>query len=651
MDMNNKSLSIPGSPRAQCAPSVFTPASLAGLVQWSEDSSLANGVVPSWPDLSGNGNAWIQATLSKQPVKSASGVLLDGVNDLMTCNALAPVFAGKDGQYTAFFVAQPTALTGSRTLLGLGSLTNLIPTIGHRLISGKSSFTRRGDANESVNIAYTGLITESSGLATYTYRHRLNQTGIWIKGIVRQSEIPQPEISAMTLDQVALGGLKRTTESLWWLGYIRATIIYNRALSELEREQVEAYLCGLYSLDQTAEPLNTTERIVDLFHSWWAIPNTVVVGRDIYSAGVTNLGVMAVGRLGPGGPDRLSIEALAQPDDHNGPAILHVPGKVPIVFTAEHNAGDSMIHWRKGTVVDDFTTLSPMKKSIVVTGRPNYPQPFNVPGTDNGLLFFRDATFSWSFFKTSDYFETLSAKTKLISFGGTNQGYCQTIQLADGTLRIAAYGHPLLSTLHDVYYCAIDLVSGNVTKVNGTVIGNVNTGANLPLAMTALDKIYITPAAPAGTRLFDISDGPVIEVGIGTWTSDTDMHYKYITWNGTSWGIKDITAAGIVFGEQPTAHYNGGMSFQKSTSGGVLYLSKENAGTWTIEKWVTTDGGNTWTTTVLATAAAGHKYIRPYGLAATDPFQLTYLDCTNYGGYVHQAYLTFQGDTVALAEP
>jgi hypothetical protein len=235
----------------------------------------------------------------------------------------------------------------------------------------------------------------------------------------------------------------------------------------------------------------------------------------------------------------------------------------------------------------------------------------------------------------------------VFDFGSGQQGYIGTVPTAaDGdVLRVALTGHPTSSTIHDIYYCEIDMGTGDITSADGlTTHGNLKDGTGLPINVTAtLEKIVDTDTAGGhNARLFDVSDGTTPEVVWGDWTTDTDMVYYRTAYSGGTWTADSIVAAGVTFGYLPTIHYNGGVMFPQDTPGGLVYLSREDAGTWTIEQW---DDSGGWSRTKTLATATATKIVRPQPIRDPSGGVLTWYDVSVYPRTA-TASLDWEADTV-----
>lgn len=372
----------------------------------------------------------------------------------------------------------------------------------------------------------------------------------------------------------------------------------------------------------------------DVVSSWWTLPRAVATGGKVFTGGVRADGTVAVVALDDTGSERVSLATFGA-DDHNTPSFLVQSGKRPWMFYADHNGGTPTLYRHQAVTEGDLLRWGARQtKDGSAGGQHAYVQAFAVPASNTIYVFVRIANETWHVFKSTDWGATFSASIEFIDFGTSNQGYIALRQLADGNLRMVAYGHPTLSTIPDIRYCDINITTGAITKIDGTSLGNLD-GTSLPLAPSSLDLVY--DATTEGVRLFDISDGPEREIAFATWTNDTNTMYRYLRHDGSSWQTPiNVVAAGVVFGGDVDAHYVGGMSFPEDTPGDVVYLSRESSGTWTIER--ADRNGSTFDLTVQATAPGGHKYIRPYALApGSTPYDLVYVDVTTYTDYTTYA--------------
>lgn len=290
-------------------------------------------------------------------------------------------------------------------------------------------------------------------------------------------------------------------------------------------------------------------------------------------------------------------------DDHNAPCILAPSDVPPILAWSLHGASANVYVKRGSGAALDFASMA-ATQSVTFGDQATYAELFRISGNDL-VLFARyraGSAYRWGFIRSADYGATWTAMTHLFSAPEAGHFYMDLVRVGD-VLRAGLFQF----AVGDIYWLEIDLVTGDIDQSDGTNLGNLD-GTNLPITPPTAARIYDT--VTGGARLFDVSASTDPEVGFVTWTTTDDATYKYIKRTAGTWGsVKIIEAAGQGLGVQ-TDRYYGGISFPNPTAGGTLYLSREDAGSWYVEKHVTANGGDTWTVTELA--AAGVPLVRPY---------------------------------------
>lgn len=333
-----------------------------------------------------------------------------------------------------------------------------------------------------------------------------------------------------------------------------------------------------------AAPTEWSPTVTDMMWSWWLRPLATWDQAD----GVTYIGAtqangeqVVVGlNHGTQSQERVTLYALNAADDHNAVAVLK-DGAQWWAALSGHNVDRLRVY--RGQVA--LPNLAGTVQALNVGSNTSYAQAFRSSGDemtflarsnpDSGTLGTGNSV--WIVKTTSDDTPTFRATYPLIAFGSANQGYVIGRQVTGDRVALAAYGHPTLSTVRDIYFVWLDQVTGNLTKLDGTVLGNVKTGSGLPLTPGVLDVAVDVPDG-TGSRLFDVwSDGTVTRIAYATWTSDSNARYYVHTLGGAT---RDLGAAGVVIGHTASTHYHGGMTFADD---GSVWLCREAAGTWTLE--------------------------------------------------------------------
>lgn len=377
--------------------------------------------------------------------------------------------------------------------------------------------------------------------------------------------------------------------------------------------------------------------LFDALASWWSGPQAIKVGGSYYLTGISATGKQVAGIIPADGTSATRVEiGTTDADDHNTPGMLVESDQVAIVAWCGHNA-DNNINVRKGQSVGSLSDLL-AATTINCGGATTYAQLYREPGTSNIIIFTRIADRYWYLVRSTDWGESWGTPTALFDAGISNKSYVTAAQ-EGALLRVAVYGHPTSSTLHEIYACTISLATGEIAKLDGTAVDNFLTPTALPVAVSSLTLVYDPPEG-SNVRLFDVSDQ--WEIGFCEWTSDDDAAYKYLHYDDGTFTKRDMVATGAVFGYDAATHYHGGMAFPRPAVGGVVYLTREDDSVWTLERWQTANGGQSWTTTVLFTSTA--KLIRPMAVVGGSGVIVRY--APHYGAI----YTDYDGDTLFFAD-
>ena len=220
--------------------------SRSGLVLWlrsDQGVSTSGTSVTGWNDLSGNGNNAVQTGTSNSPtvqsnqVNSFPTLRFDGNNDYLT---IADASSLKPANITAFMVAKRTGGANSSRYLVKASSGSYVDGYGIMQVGGTSAGVYAN--NESASRATIPFGTGTFGILSGRYdsqqvRFSINSGSAAITAYTTAI--------THTTSPLYLGG--RTTNDAFG-GDIAEVLLYNRALSETERKEVELYLYQRYAL-------------------------------------------------------------------------------------------------------------------------------------------------------------------------------------------------------------------------------------------------------------------------------------------------------------------------------------------------------------------------------------------------------------------
>jgi BNR repeat-containing family member len=368
-------------------------------------------------------------------------------------------------------------------------------------------------------------------------------------------------------------------------------------------------------------PLAPPLRLADDFGwCWWTRPRATRIGQTVFFGGVDSGGGIVAARLdlSTGQVERHRLGQF-EADDHNNPALLAVDGRPLICFYSRHDAPEGLRYRISGSPLSLDSWGA--ERLLAFGGSTTYAHVHVVDGLLH--LFTRVDETRWGWRMSADWGETWSGPRDLLAFDTDQQVYVASARLADGhTLRLAASGHPKeyeKKPLHDVWAALVDLRSGEVRSASGKSLGNLRTGAGLPLDYPALDLVQRTP--PGRTvNLFDVSAGPAFEIAYVSKIKDDhstrDAQYHVATLRDGGWQVDTVAPAGRKFGYIDAGFYVGGMAFPDRGAGSV-YLTREADGLWRLEEW-RRDAGGGWIGRDLVTPSE-QRLVRPWAISPPDP--------------------------------
>jgi hypothetical protein len=172
---------------------------------------------------------------------------------------------------------------------------------------------------------------------------------------------------------------------------------------------------------------------------------------------------------------------------------------------------------------------------------------------------------------------------------------------------------------------------GAFHRADGSVIKTMD---QIPVNASEAEKLYDCNTGNASASVWDIAldeNGyPVIVwVKYVTWE---DHRYNYIRWDGSRWNNHELIASGGSMGGE--GGFSGGLTLDHNDPN-VVVMSRVKSGQFEIEKWTTSDGGETWDKEEI-TANSAKKNTRPYVprgyTAGNGNIVWLYGDYTHYGG-------------------
>lgn len=300
-------------------------------------------------------------------------------------------------------------------------------------------------------------------------------------------------------------------------------------------------------------------------------------------------------------------------DDHNVGAFVILSDKRLMVFYARHNKQG--IFCRTTSNPEDITRWDD-EVTVSDASHITYAHPVYLSEEKKFYVFWRGSSWKPTFATSSDG-KSWSEPEVLIQDSGREsigvRPYTKIISDGESSIHFAfTDGHPRNEAQNSVYYLRYS--GGQFFKADGGLVGHIHA---LPIRHSDSDVVYDGGTANVRAWVWDIAldhqGRPVI--AYTRLPAENDHRYCYARWTGSGWLDVEITPGGGWFPQtpegkiEPEPHYSGGMAIDHSNPS-TLYLSRRINGLFEIEKWSTSDQGETWLSRAI-TKNSQHINVRP----------------------------------------
>lgn len=220
----------------------FKPSSITGCQVWLDATFMDGGSPSRWPDRSGNGN-----TATTSDIANTAAPAFGSMNGLQTLHftaanrTLLKIVLGSSfasGNETYFFVGQLIGSTPSATRILSDSTNQRQWLIGGALPNTLCMYAGSTPAIQNLIIPastpFLGTCVNTSGTLLDYQNGNANSQSL--------------SASTTTLTSFYLGGTNTGTDGEFMDGDIGEVIIYNKALTNNERQQIEGYLAQKWGL-------------------------------------------------------------------------------------------------------------------------------------------------------------------------------------------------------------------------------------------------------------------------------------------------------------------------------------------------------------------------------------------------------------------
>ncbi len=348
------------------------------------------------------------------------------------------------------------------------------------------------------------------------------------------------------------------------------------------------FLGNVYT--QNTQPGHTSNEVFaeDGAWCWFSDPRAVAYDgkhNRTYLGFVTSTGDITISYYDhkTGDIGKKVIYPELQIDDHVNPSLLFLPDGRLMAFFTRHNGGfyysttlepEDISNWEEVSYIDMGPRLC-------------YTNPVLLEGENNRIYVFLRGGYEWKpvYIYSNDYGKNWSDPQKLVShIGVSSQNRPYTKVKSDGKSKIwfaITDGHPRDEPLNSIYVFYYE--EGSYYQVDGRKIATIK---DLPINQNVIDKAYDGVETKVRSWIWDLAldeDGKP-RIAYTRLKEETQHHYYYASWNGTSWEHTMVASGGQDFPREERLkeernrepHYSGGIVLDPNHEGVVYYSRPVN---------------------------------------------------------------------------
>lgn len=245
----------------------IVPSDIQGLDLWLDGSvgvTASSGIVSNWADQSGNGRDASQATLAKRPVRSNgnTAIAFDGVDDGLVTPAFQTFPAKRGSIFIVFACGNPLTVLLNDHIIGTygngaGQMWDISTNGDGADYKFISSIERGSPVWYNVQIAPTSYVGATYGYSSFFLYSAIRSSDTEIigrgNGTIGANTTPGTLTVPNTVpasNPLNIGNSFIAGNSDPFFGDIAEIVIYDHALGDYERQQIEQYFFKRYHLKQ-----------------------------------------------------------------------------------------------------------------------------------------------------------------------------------------------------------------------------------------------------------------------------------------------------------------------------------------------------------------------------------------------------------------
>ncbi len=359
---------------------------------------------------------------------------------------------------------------------------------------------------------------------------------------------------------------------------------------------------------------------------WFSDPRAIMVGDQVITGWVKANGTIEAASLNiaSGSIQTSDLYHRLESDDHDNPAFVQTEGGQLLAMYTRHSRKDLFINTlENGTDGIEWSgaqLIHPMSKEELEKfprQTVTYANPYRLEKEDNRIYSFG----RWTGFKpnvmwSDDQGENWTKSKVFITnypFDGGNRPYVK--YFSDGQSKIHMIftdGHPRNEPTNSVYYAYYE--NGAFYKASGEQICTMD---QIPFEPKDASIVYTSNPKEGRAWIADIGQDEQNNPVLLYTRSPTESNHEY--WYARfddGWANTKICDSGKWFPQtqkgktEREPHYFGGMTVHPNDAG-IVYLSRQIKGVFEIERWETTDRGDSWKTEAI-TKDSEFDHVRPY---------------------------------------